>query len=350
MSEPTNEPTFWQVGHTYEHKSTGTTITVIRVFRAGTDTVIGYESDRGVGQFTARLVNATNYVDQADEPTNEPTEPTIEVTNPTGGDDSWAPWAGLTFQVRLVRAGNASTGRPRYTPRTDELEVWRRQDDTGNSWFVSSYRVETFAKVKKGLALVGRQLPYTLSADAVREVQAWLETIGADDRADDDETDDDGPFYAANLAAMLADIYNRSPYQLSGQADCATPDNADSLGAEMLLGVARSIVESVRWDIEQLDDDSDAAHDAADNAPSVYTHPMWRQFVDLAAWQEELDEYGTPDDMEQGARWCLYAIARRLAEALLEELREARDEDAETCGCDVDRLTLDESARRVGVE
>jgi hypothetical protein len=56
-------------------------------------------------------------------------------------------------------------------------------------------------------------------------------------------------------------------------------------------------------------------------------------FVDLAAWQEDIEEFGPITDMEQGAGVALYMIAERLLTAIVEdeiEQRIERDEETET--------------------
>ena len=118
----------------------------------------------------------------------------------------------------------------------------------------------------------------------------------------------------------------RSAYALANLADCATPDTPTSAGAAFLLGVQQT----VRDDYERDDLNDDTAHEIADAAVPTYTGDLWRTFVDLAAYQEDPTELGVEDgsDMDQAARVCLYMIAERLASALIEEIREADDDEA----------------------
>lgn len=131
-------------------------------------------------------------------------------------------------------------------------------------------------------------------------------------------------------ANILDVLRNYNVYQLAGDAECATPDLPDSAGALFLLSVRDGVVDRLthfdRDDLEAwaIDDGtiSDVVHEVADAAPDVYTHTLWSEFVDLAAYQENPTEYGVDgSDMEQSARVCLYAIAERLATALFDEVR-----------------------------
>lgn len=124
-------------------------------------------------------------------------------------------------------------------------------------------------------------------------------------------------------------------YELASLADCGSPAEgrsryrrAWSPGAKFLSDVRDAVVEGIRCgNITDDDswDDRGIAHEIADNAPDVYTYGRWREFTDLAAWQEEneLGE-GWGDDLTQAAGVALYQIADRLVHALVEAWREAR--------------------------
>ena len=129
---------------------------------------------------------------------------------------------------------------------------------------------------------------------------------------------------------LLDVLRGYNAYQLAGDADCSTPDRLDSAGALFLLSVRDGVVDRLEHfdedDLEAwaLDDGTinDVVHEVADDAPDVYTHTLWSEFVDLAAYQEDPTDYGVDaSDMEQCARVCLYAIAERLATALFDEVR-----------------------------
>ncbi len=113
-------------------------------------------------------------------------------------------------------------------------------------------------------------------------------------------------------------------WRLSNIAECSGPDKLDSPGAKFLLGVQDAVNE-----LDEIDPDNlyDPAHEIADSAPDVYTYPKWQQFVDLAAWQEDLSEYGPLEDMDKGASICLYMIAERLAVALMQERYDSTTEE-----------------------
>lgn len=113
-------------------------------------------------------------------------------------------------------------------------------------------------------------------------------------------------------------------WSLAVAAECASPDTLESPGAAFLLSVQDAVN-----DYDECPDD-DAIHEIADGAPDVYTHKRWQEFVDLAAYSEDLSEWGPidPDDLERAvAGVALYQIAERLARALIEERWPNGDED-----------------------
>lgn len=148
---------------------------------------------------------------------------------------------------------------------------------------------------------------------------------------------------APNHHDAHTNIEQATLYRLANDADCGTPDSADSPGAGLLNMVRTMVLESwadampsdERGDVRDLLDVdwSDTAHNIADAAPSVYTYELWSQFVDLAAYVE-LDEVVSDgllevssDNMNGIPAVCLYSIARRLALVLLESLVEALQAD-----------------------
>lgn len=108
-------------------------------------------------------------------------------------------------------------------------------------------------------------------------------------------------------------------YQLANLAGVLTPDSLDSPGAVFLCTIQEDVSEALRFGIE--DDENDAAHEIADGCVPVYTFKMWQTFTDLAAWQEDISDFGSndKDDMTQRAMTCLYMIAYRLALTLIQE-------------------------------
>lgn len=120
---------------------------------------------------------------------------------------------------------------------------------------------------------------------------------------------------------------------------CPTCDGKGSVngspGARFLRSVEDAVYELAdrvgAIDTDTINDDG-SVHEIADAAPDVYTHTRWQEFTDLAAWQEDISEYGEidGDDLERSvAGVALYMIAERLAWALLEELAEEAEEEGE---------------------
>ena len=138
------------------------------------------------------------------------------------------------------------------------------------------------------------------------------------------------------------DPCSRTTWELANLADCTSPDRPDrhgyahdvsgeefdpSPGAEFLRSVAYGVSDFLPSDGEEFDPDdvevADNVSEVADAAPSVYTYQRWREFVDLAAWDEDVTELGGPDDdMTATAGVALYMIAERLARALVAEYAE----------------------------
>jgi hypothetical protein len=124
-------------------------------------------------------------------------------------------------------------------------------------------------------------------------------------------------------ATVVADIRAMTAWNLSSLAGCADPDRLDSEGAVFLIHVRDSVLEL--WEDGDYDRTDSQAWDysgevasIADNAPDVYTYTRWKEFVDLAAWQEEPEVTGEwPNDLTEAAAYALYQIADRLAWALL---------------------------------
>ena len=125
-----------------------------------------------------------------------------------------------------------------------------------------------------------------------------------------------------------------NPFQLASLADCYAPDEGRSRrkrtwseGAKFLVSVRDAVIEAIRDGYVTVDDRDDRGqlHEIADDAPDIYTHARWKQFVDLGAFNEE-PEYGDewPKDLTQMAGVALYQIADRLCHALVDAWIEAR--------------------------
>ncbi len=126
-------------------------------------------------------------------------------------------------------------------------------------------------------------------------------------------------------------------WTLAHMAEVASPDNVNSPGAEWLAqvyGAGLEVAESIHekdWTVSAMLEDGDAFDlitESADAIVPIYTHRLWAVFVDLAAYQEDVEEYGPTEDLTQSAMVALFTIARRLIESTLEDI--AQDERTET--------------------
>ena len=115
-----------------------------------------------------------------------------------------------------------------------------------------------------------------------------------------------------------------SSWALAKLADCGEPDSSTSPGAEWLQLVAR---EGQERRAEEPDGDlDDLIWEVADGLVPIYTSERWAVFVDLAAWQEDLDEaglsLGAAADLTEAAGVALLGIAQRLLYAVLGEVQD----------------------------
>ncbi|MET0711062.1 MAG: hypothetical protein ABWZ30_00960 [Jiangellaceae bacterium] len=116
-----------------------------------------------------------------------------------------------------------------------------------------------------------------------------------------------------------------SANELATRAGCASPDSPASEGAQFLTTLRTTFLEALDYrEITPGGDNVDAILERAEGAADTYTHTRWQEFVDLAAYTEDYDEYnfaGEPTtDLFELAGYGLTAIARRLLEALTAEL------------------------------
>ena len=126
--------------------------------------------------------------------------------------------------------------------------------------------------------------------------------------------------------SKIQDIKDRSVYWLAKDADCLEPDSDTSPGAQFLADVRDAMVEAIESnELDEDDDASDLIREIADQAPDVYTHPRWKEFTDLGAWQEEPESGDWPEDLTDTAGVALYQIAERLCHSLLAEWREDQE-------------------------
>lgn len=131
-----------------------------------------------------------------------------------------------------------------------------------------------------------------------------------------------------NTTAVLDAVREMTYASLANDVpDIAGPDSETSAGANFLKRVRDALVENLEWRVEHEDEIlphaavrlRDDTHEVADGAVPVYTFERWTTFVDLAAWQVDVSEYGmTGNDLTAMAGVALYEVARTLLDALCE--------------------------------
>ena len=145
---------------------------------------------------------------------------------------------------------------------------------------------------------------------------------------------------------VLPTFRHLTTWHLANLAGCGSPDRPDGIGvsppadlstvapspgALFLRSVADDLAERIAYVFADLDpagcdltrELDEEVQGVADAAPSVYTFTRWQEFTDLAAWQEDATELGaSADDLTAAAGIALYAIAERLALALVESWAE----------------------------
>lgn len=139
-------------------------------------------------------------------------------------------------------------------------------------------------------------------------------------------------------------INELNAYRLARIAYLASPAALDSPGAQLLASVRDSLVEWVEhtrddYSVETIvDRASTEACAESKSAVPVYTHEIWRTYLDLRAYRDEsADDFdgGTPSEL---ATFTLGSIAERLFVALAEEYVEtyvsAQDEALGSCDAD----------------
>jgi hypothetical protein len=174
-----------------------------------------------------------------------------------------------------------------YSPRDLYVELEISEDDEtddGEIW--NAYRDAFETTAAESVEKRARSLVFDADLDAIKELTVW---------------------------------------QLTRMADVADPNALDSAGAKFLVHVRDAYVEHVEYkgeDFDPSEDIDDTAHEIADGAPDVYTSTRWTEFVDLAAWNEDVSELmpEAGNDLTAAAGVALYMIAERLVYALHSEL------------------------------
>lgn len=118
-------------------------------------------------------------------------------------------------------------------------------------------------------------------------------------------------------------LRNLSPYELASIADIATPSSKSSPGADFMESIQSVMMDYLSSELEQV-----PINEAADASLNVYTYDIWLQFVDLCAYNEDIDDIaGDTMDMTQRASLALYLIAERLIDTLCTMLNFTTDRD-----------------------
>lgn len=118
-----------------------------------------------------------------------------------------------------------------------------------------------------------------------------------------------------------------TPYELARMADCGSPSSVSSEGAQFLTLVDDTVRERIAY---SGGIDSDDVHELADGCVPLWsTWQLWQTFTDLEAWNVDTSDYGTPEDMTQGAATCLYLVAEQLVTALVDHYEEQDDDEQE---------------------
>ena len=121
-----------------------------------------------------------------------------------------------------------------------------------------------------------------------------------------------------------ADIQALNSHQLAYLAGTSSPDSHNSPGANYLDRLRDTICDSYRYAAERNDTfDSDDLHQIVDGCIPVYTHELWATFTDLAAYEQDVRDYGyefDPDRPEQYPATALYMVGMALASDLMERI------------------------------
>jgi hypothetical protein len=126
--------------------------------------------------------------------------------------------------------------------------------------------------------------------------------------------------YATDVAAL---IRQTPPFALARMADVGLAFDGDA-GAAWLTRVRDDIAEAIEYAAPECAEDverwrEDGAHEVADGAVPIYSADRWAVAGDLAAWQEDVSDYGESGDVLTVVSWALYSIAMRLVWAVTED-------------------------------
>lgn len=132
-------------------------------------------------------------------------------------------------------------------------------------------------------------------------------------------------------------IHERNAFVLARAADVPSPDSRTSPGAAFLVDVASSLTDYLADDRGDLADDvTTVVGEVVEAWESRGTYRVWLAFADLAAWSEDLSDYGPVEDMTSGAHRALAIIGERLAYSLLEATGDEDEDEDNACPDDPD--------------
>lgn len=129
----------------------------------------------------------------------------------------------------------------------------------------------------------------------------------------------------------IDEINGYSPYELAKLAGCGSPDDNHSIGAKFLARARDAFTELVEnvghSEVASMRDSSTLTY-LADSLVPIYTHHRWLTFVDLLAYNVDIDDYVSDEtDMTDRAGVALFVIAETLIGALLTEMEDAAEAD-----------------------
>lgn len=157
--------------------------------------------------------------------------------------------------------------------------------------------------------------------------------------------------HAYAIAAATDVCEELEPWELARLADCGCPAPGEegSVGRDALDTARNVAVEACDWelagvdpdaareicegnggdDLESLTDDS-RWENLDGSAVLIYTHQTRAAFHELNGWDEDVSDFGPPEDLGQAATWAVFGILRRcsaeVARKFAEAYLEARDE------------------------
>jgi hypothetical protein len=125
----------------------------------------------------------------------------------------------------------------------------------------------------------------------------------------------------STIDARQAWLKSINAYYMASIIDSASPSSLSSPGAELLDGLRYYILEWLNENDEPLD-----VVQVVDSALPIYNHDIWETFVDLCAYNEDIEECAT-GDMTQRASFALYLIGERFVTTFCELLNFTTDRD-----------------------